>query len=191
MSELRTRREVMAGVALGSGVLAAAFAPTAVAGSHDDLASPENDLGQARRRWLARRAEVLNGENPSSRVGLVRLLDALRGEDVLSGGDRNLVEGLIDVLFASADRDAFGMWFDTKYSELADSATAIGRRMVEFVKGHVDALVNETNWGRRETTGAGGARAHARCCSGCAGDWGGWGGAARRDRCGDSSFAGR
>ena len=143
---LRTRREVLAGVTLGSGAMVAVFVPTAASDSHDDLASPENDLAPARRRWLARRAARLDGEDPVSRDGLGQLLgEVLSGED--HRGDRNLVARLIDALVDSDDRSAFSEWFDNEYSELADSATAIGRRMVEFVKGHVDALVDETNWG--------------------------------------------
>ena len=145
---LRTRREVLAGVALGSGAMAAVFAPTAASDSHDDLASPDNDLAPTRRRWLRRRAARLNGADPVSRDGLGRLLDALRDEDdVLSSGDHTLVGGLIDALFDSDDRDAFDVWLDTQYSELVGGATAIGRRMVEFVRGHVYALVDETDWG--------------------------------------------
>lgn len=83
------------------------------------------------------------------------------------------------------------MWFDTLYSGLVDDATAIGRRMVEYVKGHVDALERETDWGvvRGQTLEALGLML------GVAGlvpvDWGGSGGATRCDRCGDSSLAAR
>ena len=144
--QFRTRREVLADFALGSGVMAAALVPAAVAEAHDELDSLdsiENDLSPTRRRWLNRRRKRLNGHEPLSQAGLLDRLAALQSQDdVLSGDDVSLVGSLIDTLFDSASqaRASLETWFREAYGSLVAGATATGRRMVEFAKGHADAL---------------------------------------------------
>lgn len=144
---VRTRREMLAGVAVGSGAIAAAFAPTAASDAHDDLGSTHNDPSHVRRRWLERRRRRLDDRDPKSRDGLQRLLDAFRDEDAaLTNGDHRLVTGLIDQLFASDDRNTFGDAYESVYSDFVNGATATGRRIVEFVKDNIDAVAEGTDW---------------------------------------------
>ena len=146
---VRTRREVLAGVAVGSGAIAAAFAPTAASDAHDDLGSTDNDPSHVRRRWLERRRRRLGEEDPESQSGLQRLLDAFRDEDAaLTDGDHRLITELINRLFASDDRNTFVGAYRSVYSSFVEEATATGRRIVEFVKARIDAVAEgtDTDW---------------------------------------------
>lgn len=129
-----TRREVLAGMAAGSGVVVAGLVPGALADTHED------DLSATRERWRLLRGRYLDGESASSQAGLHRLLNGLRGDDVLSGDDQELVGGLVDALFTSDGRQAIVQWFEDSYDALAEGASATGRSMVDFIKVHVDEL---------------------------------------------------
>ena len=155
MSEqIRTRREVLTGVALGSGAMAAAFAPITMAQMDSQLISDDRSLSEIRNDWLMRQDMLgLDRATPYSPQGLNILLAELRSEEIVSNTDQELLGAFISQL--SNATNELTHWFEETYNSLIYNATMTGKRIMEFAKGHLDTLgdMRDTDWSVVQTKG--------------------------------------
>ena len=137
----KTRRQVLAAMAAGSGAMASVLVPGATAQTQDDVplpVTPEQIRG-LHQRWLQEAAKELGDTLALSLEGLNQSLTSLANvPDLLEGDDNDVLGRMLDALFSSANLDSLLPNVMAIYHEAVDQLGDVARAIVEIVVSSVE-----------------------------------------------------